>query len=128
MSRASSIFTPNRQRSRFENGEPQTSGRIWFATFSFLCLSVYVCVRVGLRGFFFLFSVVELTSWTLLLIRRRILYKEEKVRKLYLSVASLMVRGYAKQLVLLIKTFKTIFMSMEILKKIYFPRFFPPQN
>lgn len=39
MRRASSISSPNRQPSRSENGESQTSGRVWFSTFSFLCLS-----------------------------------------------------------------------------------------
>ena len=37
MRRASSIFSPNRQRSRPENGESQTSGRVCFAAFWFLC-------------------------------------------------------------------------------------------
>lgn len=54
MRRASSSFTPNRQRTTLENGEPQTSGRIWFATFWFLCLSVcvFVCACVGFADSF----------------------------------------------------------------------------
>lgn len=98
MRRASSIFTPNRQRSRLDNGEPQTSGPIGFATFQFLCLSVRVCVRVGLRGFFSLglSRGMNLTEFAFNQ-EEDFCMKRKKSQNCDLSVASLMLRGSLKQ-------------------------------